>query len=286
MAIFKTVIYVDILVALNLFVNFFILLAVAKFLYLRHQRWRLVLGALLGAIYSLYIFIPEPILFISFLIKIFMAFTIIIVSFGISKFILLRSLVCFCLISFGFSGLNFAMWIAFRPCGMFVKNGVVYFNISPLVLVTSTLIAYFLIEFMNKFLGKHVCQEAFYRVKVKFKQKLIEFDAQLDTGNSLKEPFSNLPVILVDQEKIVEILPDKINFEDINFVKKISERLNVPVRLIPFSGISENGLLFGFKPDNVIIQTFSGENFEKEAYIAVCERNGLKNALIGSDLVH
>ena len=60
----KQVIYIDVLIIVNLFVNYFILLTTSKFLNLKLKLSRLILGEILGAIYSLYIFIPAPNTFI------------------------------------------------------------------------------------------------------------------------------------------------------------------------------------------------------------------------------
>ena len=42
------VIYIDVLLALNLWIDFILLLATARILRLPRRRWRMVLGALLG----------------------------------------------------------------------------------------------------------------------------------------------------------------------------------------------------------------------------------------------
>ena len=48
----KQTIYIDVLIATNIFINYFLLLAVAKFLHSNAKRWRLVLASVLGAAYS------------------------------------------------------------------------------------------------------------------------------------------------------------------------------------------------------------------------------------------
>ena len=54
-----TTIYIDILVCLNVIVNYFLLLASGKFLSRPYKRWRILLGAFLGGLYSLYILLPQ-----------------------------------------------------------------------------------------------------------------------------------------------------------------------------------------------------------------------------------
>ena len=53
------VIYIDVLLALNLWIDFILLLATARILRLPRRRWRMVLGALLGAATSCLIFLPD-----------------------------------------------------------------------------------------------------------------------------------------------------------------------------------------------------------------------------------
>ena len=52
--------YVDVLLGLNLFINYFLLLSVAKFLRISVRRLRLLAGAAIGAAYSLVILVPMP----------------------------------------------------------------------------------------------------------------------------------------------------------------------------------------------------------------------------------
>ena len=238
----------------------------------------------MGSIYSLYILIPEQNLIISLIVKIIMAASIVSVSFlKIANF--WKSLICFCLINFSFSGLNFAMWIIFKPRGMVFNNGVVYFNISPLVLIISTVISYFIIEYSNKFLGRHICKDHFFHISVKINDKLSEFDAFLDTGNSLKEPFSCLPVVIAKKKDINSIIPFDFDIKDENSVQKLSEKLNINFRLIPFSGMSHSGFILGFKPDTVNIKTLSGRSYEKDAYIGICCDKSFEHSLIGIDIL-
>jgi stage II sporulation protein GA (sporulation sigma-E factor processing peptidase) len=280
----KTIIYIDILIALNLFVNYFLLLAVAKFLYLKPRRKRLVLGACLGAIYSVYIFLPEINSFLSLLIKSAMALSIVCVTFGILKELILKTFLCFLIINFAFLGLTFAMWIIFRPAGMIIKNGIIYFNFSPLTLVISTIISYFIIELINKIIGHHSCENMIFKVKIVLAKKCAIFDAYLDTGNNLKEPFSHLPVILVNKTCIKNILPKGINFEDANKIEEYSLKFNKKLRLIPFGTISGEGNLIAFKPDLITIQAQKGNAIRREAYIAICEK--VNNAIIGVDIIN
>jgi stage II sporulation protein GA (sporulation sigma-E factor processing peptidase) len=275
------VVYADILMLLNLFVDYFLLSAVSKFLYLKPGKRRLILGALLGSVYSLYIFFPEQNAFWSFLIKFTMALTMVCVVFGISRPILIKTFLCFGIIRFMFFGFSFAMWMTLRPNGMIIRNSVVYLRISPLVLVLSTLAAYIIIEMSNRIIGRHVCEEAICRVKITIFKKSDVFEARLDTGNNLKEPFSNLPVILANKKCLQNVLPQNINFEDVNSIENSCEKWRKILRLVPFDTISEGGMLVAFKPDCVIIETKKNKT-NRNVYVAIC--NKIEGALIGSEM--
>ena len=185
----KQIIYVDILVIVNLFVNYFLLLATAKFFCIKWKTSRLILGEILGGIYSLYILAPELPWFISSVIKLFMSVTIIAATFGIKKPTqFFKILIYFYSVNFLFSGIMMAVWCWFKPNGMQVNNGVVYFNISPVILIISTIISYIIIEAINKIVNKRRLDHKIINLKIKFRTNQISITAKIDTGNFLKEP--------------------------------------------------------------------------------------------------
>ena len=266
----KQVIYIDVLICVNLVINYFLILATSKFLYLKLKRLRLILGEVLGAVYSLYILLPDYSVFVSLIIRLFMAVTIMGAVFGFKNFkILAKSVAYFFVVSFLFSGIMFGMWYVFRPKGMAINNGVVYFNISPLLLIASSLVAYTVIEVTNRVLEKKENKNLICSVLVKVGERQVNFMAKVDTCNSLREPFSNLPVIVASEEVLRPVLPQ--NFQAIIKENEVQNLENFKIRFIPFQTVSGEGLLPAFKPDIVKIKN----DFEKEAYIAVCSKEVL-----------
>ena len=111
-------------------------------------------------------------------------------------------------------------------------------------------------------------------------------------GNLLKEVISNLPVIIVEKNVLKNIIDDWVLENTENILNgKFLENDNFDVhkykfRIIPFSSLgNQNGLLLGFKPDNIKVYN-DGEIMEKEAIIGIYE-NSLSgnsndyNAIIG-----
>ena len=77
----KQTIYIDILVGVNLFINYFLLLITAHFMCAKWKPIRLVFGELLSGLFSLYILIPEINIFLSIIVKILMSVIIVLTDF-------------------------------------------------------------------------------------------------------------------------------------------------------------------------------------------------------------
>ena len=288
----KQVIYADVLVGVNLFINYFTLLGTSRCLYIKYKRLRIFLGALLGAFYSLYIFFPKINLFLSLLIKVLMVITIIWVTFGDeNRKLKIKAGIYFYGINLIFCGMMFALWILFSPNGLIINNSIVYFNISPIILLISTVISYALIQLFSRLINKKNVKDIFCRVKVEISGKNTVFDGKIDTGNTLREPFSNLPVIVVKENELNGIVPQEVT----NFLRvgndnkdyRVSDIWKKRLRMVPFKTISGEGILPAFKPDNLEIEGIN-KKAKKEAYIAVCKEETFKEefaALVSSDLI-
>lgn len=281
----RQVVYVDILLCVNLFINYFILFAVMRFLSLSAKRLRLVMAASLGALYSLCILLPELSILTSLGVKIIMAFTIVTVAFGIvSLKQAVRLVACFFVISFLFAGIMFFIWHNVCLPGLIVKNGMVYFNISPLFLIISTLISYLIMSAYDRIAGNKKIEDCHCEILVHFHGRQVRLKAKVDTGNSLREPFSNLPVVVTSYHSIKEIAPEHIHryLKASNLTHSTeSDTSTGPVclslRMIPFNAVNGRGLLPAFKAEYVTIISH-GRSQKKEAYIAVC-----KDALTDED---
>lgn len=268
----KPVVYIDVLVGLNLFINYFLLLAVSKFLSLPAKRPRLLAASILGAAYSLTILLPEINTLLSFFIKFIMAATIVLTAYrfcGLKQF--LRELAAFYIMSFAFAGFMLALWYFIAPQGLIIKNSIVYFNISPLILIVLTVVCYLIIRLINRLTGRQAPDDIFCKIKIDYNGESVSCFAKVDTGNSLSEPFSNYPVAVVYEENIAPMVPPETSGK---------------IRLVPFQAVSGGGLLPAFKPD--LLTVFCGKKqFEiHNVYIAVAKTKfGEFSALLNPDLL-
>ncbi len=96
-------------------------------------------------------------------------------------------------------------------------------------------------------------------VKMRFNGKESEFMALLDTGNSLSDPLTGAPVMVVSPHALKNILGENTAcFEELSPVEIIELSQNIPelrgkLRLIPFSAIGVTGTLPVFRPESLSI---------------------------------
>ena len=121
--------------------------------------------------------------------------------------------------------------------------------------------------------------------------------AMIDTGNLLKEPITNTPVIVVEHTLLYDCIPKEIlnHLDDLlggdfdNIPKEIKEKYITKLKFIPFSSLGkQNGMLLGIKADHVKIK--NTENVEKKENIIIgiynksLTKRGEYRALMGIDL--
>ncbi|MCH5191096.1 MAG: sigma-E processing peptidase SpoIIGA [Oscillospiraceae bacterium] len=242
-------VYIDILIILNILVNYFMLAAVKKISRSHTSRLRLALGALSGGVASLLIFI-DSLGIIMTLLKIAASLVMVFISFGFGsvKQFFKRALWLF-FISFVFGGLVFAVYMCFGLETMIYTNGIVYFDVDMTFLVVCSAVAYALITLVSKFIDKKAPKSKEYYVTLQKNGKNISCTGFMDTGNNLREPFSGFPVIMVCSSVFRELMGGDIPIEKMQGNEKI--------RLIPISTVSGNTIIKAFRPDSVKIGEFT-----------------------------
>ena len=251
------VVYADVLVVLNLLVNYFIILASAKFLRKKVRILRILFGSFIGAAASLYIFLPEVNLAAEVLFKIVLCLVITLTVFGIKsvKSFLKASGVLFT-VTCAYAGIMIAVWKIFKPNGMVINNSVVYFNISPLMLVAFSAAAYIIFTVIMKVFARNNIYAKDCDITVFYGDKTVNFKAIVDTGNSVCDLFGRSEVIIVD--------PSIIDTLFISGDIKNKTRY----RAIPYNSVSGYGMLDGYRCDKGIIISEKKEIVLKEPILA------------------
>lgn len=250
------VIYIDVLIVLNIFINYFLLLATTFFLHQKPKRWRLVISAVVGSLFSLLIFFDNiPFLLIT-LIKLPLAAVLVLIAFGYhSKSLYIKSVLSFFAVNFIFGGVMMAVWMFAAPSGMYYRNGTVYFNLSALTLIAGTLIAYFLIQVVSYLLDHRVKKTEMMTAVVEADGKQAVLSGFWDTGNKLSDRISGMPVVICEFDSIKELIPVEIQniflTNSIDGLARLEQHTWMQrIRMVPFQVVDHSGMLTAFRPDH------------------------------------
>lgn len=259
------VIYIDVLLAINLFVNYFLLLSTSVLLHRETVRRRILLGALVGTSFSFMIFLPDFGFLFTFITKLILGALLTLLTFGVkSKPLFLKTLLSFWGVNFLFGGVIFLVWITLSPSKMFYNNGIAYVGISPIVLILGTLLAYCVIYLVNFLLSRRVGKEKICRIRICVEGKEVSLSALIDSGNHLTDPLGGLPVIVCEFSAVARLLPEELYSYFASPIKECNLLENHPwrkrVRVIPFHSVASSGMLAAFLPDGYWINGKEKEN--------------------------
>lgn len=236
------VVYVDVLFCLNIVLTYLILLATKHISHSKSNMLRLIIASIIGGLFSLYIFLPKQNFMLESLIKFVSSCVITITAFKPIKIKgYLRVVFSFYVVSFIYAGAMLCLWYLFKPNGMVINNGVVYFSISPIVLIVSTTACYLLLRVVQVFLKRENTYTEVKTVKLIHNNKTVFCKCMVDSGNTLCELISGHKVITVDKMTAENLFGTKAAEELLTlsvpaeFVKKF--------RVIPYKTLSSNSLM-------------------------------------------
>lgn len=293
-------IYIDVVLIENLIMNYIILLATGLILKLKIKNIRLIIGSLLGAIYTIVSYTGFLELYSNFILKIVLSVIIVYIAYNpqsVKK--LCKELLFFYLTSFVFGGAAFALIYIIKPQDILMKNGL-FLGTYPLKTVILAAIVAFIIIIAAFAIVKNKIskKDIFVKIEVSINGRIIETKALIDTGNMLKEPITNTPVVVIEHTLLYDSLPKEIlnHLEDIigGDFKKIPEEVRnkyvSKLKLIPFSSLGkQNGMLIGIKPD--YLKIIKEEQIEKRQNVILgiydksLTKKGEYRALMGMEFV-
>lgn len=269
----KTVIYADVLVIINMIVNYLLLRTSAAVTGYNFRTRRILLSSLLGGISSIVIFIENIPIATNILIKIILFTVMILVAFNIKNIkSFLKCCASFALVNFGFAGIMLALSTTLIPDSAIYVNGVVYFDISLLTLTVGAVISYCIMYTISRFTKSKVPQKSIYEIRIYYEDKISEGKALFDSGNTLCDCFSGRPVIIAEKEFVKNLFKN----DDLTSLNNF--------RLIPFSTIKDSGALPSFMADKTEIRIKGNWIESKDVYIAITDKkiiSGVYSALFG-----
>lgn len=245
-------VYVDLLLLTNLYVNYLLLTAAARLARVSFGRGRRLAAAMLGALASLLMLAPPLPWYALAPIRFALAGVLVFVAGGERR---LRPLLRQTLLFFGSSaalaGALLLVWTFWLPDFVAVANGAVYFDISAVTLLLTTTAAYAALWLLAR-LRSHTPSGARCRARLTTSAGQVELRGLVDTGNRLRDVFTDAPVAVVRYRAVERALPDAVR-DDVR--RLVVERLpvtawtpNPRLRLIPGTTVAGGALLPAFEP--------------------------------------
>ena len=271
----KQTVYVDVLLAVNFFINYFLMLSAGKIMRAEISRSRICLSSVFGAVTALSIFFPHMNTFVSCLFKLAVSAIMVLIAYKWqSRKVFLRYFLVTCAVTFGFGGTMFALWLTVAPGGMYFKNGVTYFNISPEFIVIVTILCYTVITIAGRICDSRENRTRQVKLTVTNNGSAVCLNVICDTGNLLSEPFSGYPVMIAKRKSVSKILPE--HFDDyFSSSSSLSGSLSPPdFRVIPYSSVGGSGMLTAFRPEKIRVADKDNPREIENCYVAVSDSLG------------
>ena len=274
------VIYADVLLAINLAVDYLLLFATARLSGAQFIRLRGFFGAVIGAIYSLtvifdfsgFVFAVAKLIFSAIMVRI---------TFGkrnTAEFI--KLLMFFYICGFLFSGFMILINSLTKNDLFFAKGGIIYFDFSAMEIVVSTAAAFVVTEILRR-IFRHGEPEGACIVKIRFDRSTAVLKGFVDTGNNLSEPFSGSPVAVANSASIRKILPEDM-YEN---MQKDNLSMDKRLKTIFCSTVSGTVLMQVFRPDEMLIINDTGEFSAEDVLVASSDKVPINTVILGKNIV-
>lgn len=293
-------IYIDVVLIENVIMNFIILLATGLILKEKIKITRLLLSSLLGAIYSVISYMSILGIYSSMVLKIILSIVMIYIAFNPQTMKKMwKDILIFYLTSFVFGGAAFALIYIVKPQDILMKNGL-FLGTYPLkTAILGGIIAFIIIiTAFTVVKSKVTKKDMFCEIEIQLNENKIETTAMIDTGNLLKEPITNTPVIVVEHTLLYDCIPKEIlnHLDELlggefkNIPEEIKEKYISKLKFIPFSSLGkQNGMLLGIKAEYIKIRSDDKEEKKENIIIGIYNKSltkrGEYRALIGIELL-
>ena len=248
-----TEIYLDVLIGLNLYITWALFNCCELLGHIRAVRWRKGLASLAGGLSSLLILWPELGALPLILLRLGLAAILVLIAFGWNdRRRFLRTVFLFFLVNFLFAGVMIACWLIFTPTGMAIRNGIVYFHLSALTLILSTIAASLAARGLAALFFRQKPDRLIETARLILDGSEIELRIFLDTGNRLSH--RGTPVIVCSKQRLQAVLPPEIlaASEDLSAVALSNDRWKRRLRVVPCETAAGTKLLAAFLPDRLI----------------------------------
>ncbi|UOQ85495.1 sigma-E processing peptidase SpoIIGA [Gracilibacillus salinarum] len=250
-------VYIEVIWLINIMIDWMILLLTQSITRHMTKWYRLLLASLFGSIIVPLSFIAPTFPIDAWYFKVMHSMLMVCVAFGFRNVAVYLKLLCtFYFMTFSIGGGLFAIHFLFYQEGNLTSQGVEAGQIHALfVLIGFPIVLFFTKLRMDKHKMQQFEQEFYYTVSIDWKQKIVETTGYLDSGNHLVDPFTQTPVIIVDETILrhwyteAQIAQLRTSYQQL-LGGESNEFQNEGFRLLPFQGVSgSQDFMLAFKPD-------------------------------------
>lgn len=247
------IVYADIFFIENFIVNMFLLTITVKFLKHKCKTYLLMLSACFGGIYSFVLIIPRLNFLGTIPFELIAAYIMLRLVCGKTKlFNMLKALIVFLMVTFTLSGLCFLLSLKQNYYVLGETFKLEKYSIKYIIL--SVMCSYIISSRMIDYIRDKIAVDNYiYIMEFEIEGRKYSFRSFLDTGNELREPVTNLPCILIEEE----LFP------------KIKLKQN-SVYSIPYNAIGYGGNLKGIRVNNIKIKGEDFWNRQIDAIVCPC----------------
>ena len=280
-------VYLDIILIENILMNYIILFATGFIQKIQMKQVRLIISGSFGGIYAILSYLNIIPIYSYFFMKILLSIIMIYIAFSVQNIKkMLKSVILFYLSSFVMGGCALALLYLIRPENIMFKNGVLVGTYPIKITIIAGAVGFILVQIAFSINKRQLNKKDMIgKLEISINKRKAEFRAYIDSGNMLKEPITKEPVIIVEKEKLQNLI--NIDLEQMLGGEGLNDN-KLKFRIIPFNSIgNQNGILIGIKPDFVKITFDDIEKYAENVIIGLYDKkiNKNYNALIGLELL-
>lgn len=289
-------IYLDIIFLENFILNLILLYAVGIETKSKIKFYRIIIASILGSIYAIILYIVKNEFLYSIVMKFMLSIVMVYVSFETKGFKdILKKMLYFYLTSFVFGGGALALIYMVNTGKISIQNGIIQGSYTRLTIMIGIIIAFIIIIIAFSLIKNRISKnDLICNIGIRINNKEVKTKAMIDTGNLLKEPITNIPVVVLEHSLLKNIIPNEI-LENIDKIlggdlSEISENIKsqyiLKMKVIPFTSLGkQNGMLLGIKAQELKIEEMNETKIIEKIIIGLYNKKispkGEFHALIG-----
>ena len=258
-------IYLDIIFLENFILNLIILYAVGIETKAKMKYIKIILASIIGSLYAIVTYTIKNWFINSILMKFILSIIMIYIAFETKNYKeLIKKTIFFYFTSFAFGGGALAVIYMVNAKKISIQNGIILGKYTLFTIAIGVTLAFIVTIISFKLIKNKISKKDLIRnITIKINNKFIKVKAMIDTGNFLKEPITNIPVIVVEDRLLKNVIDEEIldNIEnilggDLNNISEITKNEYMSkMRVIPFTSLGkQHGMLLGIKAQEVIIE--------------------------------